>query len=95
MKKNISFLDTEYGYIENVNDLKLNISIEKEFNEVKEFIQGKNLNLKCDFINYADFIKNMELKEIKNALKKKSLAAPGMEQKLLYSFLLLTVQTSF
>lgn len=70
MKKNISFLDTEYGYIENVNDLKLNISIEKEFNEVKEFIQGKNLNLKCDFINYADFIKNLELKEIKNALKK-------------------------
>ena len=53
MKKNISFLDTEYGYIENVNDLKLNISIEKEFNEVKEFIQGKNLNLKCDFINYV------------------------------------------
>ena len=44
---------------------------------------------------YADFIKNIELKEIKNALKKKSLAAPGMEQKLLYSFLLLTVQTSF
>ena len=71
-------MDTEDGKVENVNeianmltdDLKSKVSVEKEFEDVKDFIQRKNLNLKCDLIEDTDFIKNVELKEIKTALKK-------------------------
>ena len=51
-------------------DLKSKVFVEKEFKDVKDFIQRKKLNLKCDLIEDTDFIKNVELKEIKTALKK-------------------------
>ena len=37
---------------------------------LKSLFKEKKLNLKCDLIENADFIKNVELNEIKSALKK-------------------------
>ena len=99
-------MDTEDGKVENVNeianmltdDLKSKVSVEKEFEDVKDFIQRKKLNLKCDLIEDTDFIKNVELKKIKTALKKmKSYAAPGISgcNKSFFNFLLLIVPNIF
>ena len=99
-------MDTEDGKVENVNeianmltdDLKSKVSVEKEFEDVKDFIQRKKINLKCDLIEDTDFIKNVELKEIKTALKKmKSYAAPGISgcNKSFFNFLLLMVPNIF
>ena len=62
-------MDTEDGKVENVNeianmltdDLKSKVSVEKEFEDVKDFIQRKKLNLKCDLIEDTDFIKKCRI----------------------------------
>ena len=45
------------------DELKSKVSVEKEFEDVKDV--KEKLNLKCDLIKDTDFIKNVELKEIK------------------------------
>ena len=68
-RKKITFLYTEDGKVENVNgiantltdDLKSKVSVEKEFEDVKDFIQRKKINLKCDLIEDTNFIKKSRI----------------------------------
>ena len=105
-RKKITFIDSINGKIENdneisrilTNDLKSKVSIEKSFTDIKEFVLRKNVNLKCEFIEELDFVKNVEIKEVKEALKKmKSHAAPGISgcNKSFFNFLLLVVPNIF
>ena len=71
-RKKITFIDSINGKIENdneisrilTNDLKSKVSIEKSFTDIKEFVLRKNVNLKCEFIEELDFVKNVEIKEV-------------------------------
>ena len=65
-------MDTEDRKVENVNEIAKMLTDDlnsKVSEDVKDFIKRKKLNLKCDLNEDADFIKNVEVKEIKSALK--------------------------
>ena len=74
------------------NYLTSKVSIEKSFTNIKEFVFRKNVNLKCKFIEELDFVKNVEINEIKKA-SKRTLQCPGISgcNKSLFDFLLLVV----